>query len=106
MGWVDTRKIDGDYFSLIKKNNSSSYTIQHHLDQIELNNYWVYKSTNKLKRVDNVNGEYAGYTFFDKKLYDTEEIDKWIKFFKNKFKINYLARPFPRLEIQNKIEMI
>ena len=106
MGWENNRKLDDNYFKLCKVQRGL-YTLQHYLDQIQLDNYWVYKSSDRFRRVDNVNGEYSGYIFFNKKLYDHKHIDQWIKFIKDiNIEVKYLVRPFPRLEIQNKIEVI
>ena len=108
MGWINGRELNGDCF-YIKKLSKSNIPLDYYLDKIDLDNYWIYKNTNTFIRVEVEDiGKYAGYIFFRKDLYCKDYIDNWIKEIKNidKEKFMYLVKPFPRVGILKKLEVV
>lgn len=108
IGWINTRTIDGDYFR-IQKLRSSHIPLSYFLDKIDLDRYFIYKATNTFRRVEVEDiGKFALYTFFRKNLYCKDHIDKWIEEIKeiDNGKFMFLNKPFPRIEILEKIEVI
>lgn len=101
------REIGGDCFVLIKS-NKSTYKLEHYLN-FDLNLYFIYKLTRHQKEVsynEFLDFNYSGYIFFKKSKYNNIEINKWIEWFIiNLGGIMYLSRPFPPLEIMNKIKI-
>ena len=106
--WENSRELNGDYF-IIMKSKRSDIPLDYYLDKIDLENYWVYKSTNAFRRVEVESiGKYGGYMLFKKDLYCKEDTDKWIVEIRKIDNDNfmYLGKPFPRIEILEKIEVI
>jgi hypothetical protein len=98
-----------DWF-IVNKVNRSLTPIEHYLDQLNLDEWYIYKMTNKFRRADIqelIEFKFAGYTLFNKKIYNDTEIDEWIEFiYKNKlFHNGYLTKPFPPIYIKNKVRI-
>ena len=107
IGWINGRELNGEYFKLYKS-RGSELTLDYYLDKINVDDYYVYKGSSTFRMIDNVDGKYSSYIFFEKDLYDCKDIDKWIEEIRkiDKSKFCYLDKPFPRIEVINKIEMI
>ncbi len=98
------RKVGCNCFSLIFSNRSN-YKINHFLT-FNKDDYYIYKRTGKQKEVSYdkfLEFEYNGYIFFRKDLYSNIEINKWIDFLYSFISISFLDKPFPPIEIINKI---
>ena len=98
------RKVGSDWFKLIYSRRSI-YKLSHFLN-FNPNNYWIYKATNYQRLVsyeDVLEFKYACYMFFKKDLYDKEHIDKWIKYINELGGIQYLVKPFPPFDPEEKI---
>jgi hypothetical protein len=101
-----------DWFSIIKA-NTSLIPIEHYLDQLNLDEWYIYKQTNKFRRAtieELLEFKYAGYILFNKKIYDYIIIDEWIEFYQQGLKFgsggsSYLSKPFPPIYIKNKIRI-
>ena len=101
-----------DWFSIIRSNKSST-PIEYYLDQLNLDEWYIYKMTGKFRRADInelIEFKYAGYIFFNKKLYNDAEIDEWIEFYHEDLKLgcsggSFLSKPFPPIYIKNKIRI-
>jgi len=70
--------------------------------------YFIYKATNAFREVsveDFHRWQYAAYIFFDKKIYDKNHIENWIKWIKvNRLDCRFLDKPFPAFD-PNKIKV-
>ena len=104
IGWENNRKLNGDYFTLTKR-RSSDITLDYYLDNIDFDNYLIYKATGKFRRVEDI-GKYASYIFFRKDIYCKDHIDKWIEEIYEIQSMPYLNKPFPRIQVIGKIEVI
>jgi hypothetical protein len=54
--------------------------------------------------------KFAGYIFFNKKIYNDTEIDEWIQFYHEELKFggggsSYLSKPFPPKTLMKKIRI-
>ena len=108
IGWENIRTLNSDYFRIYKSNKGCK-DLDYYLDKIDFDNYWVYKGTNIFRRVDKEDiGKYASYIFFRKDLYCKENINNWIKEIINidKDRFVFLIKPFPRVGILKKLEVI
>ena len=106
IGWINIGGLDVDCF-VVKKMRSSDIPLDYFLDKIDLDNYWIYKGTRNFIRVEVEDiGKYSGYIFFKKDIYCKEYIDKWIVEIYKIQSMPYLSKPFPRLGILSKIEVV
>tara|TARA_R110000796_G_scaffold171070_4_gene288066 strand:+ start:977 stop:1333 length:357 start_codon:yes stop_codon:yes gene_type:complete len=115
MGYEIINNIDKGYFDLVKANrgNSPKYPIDYYLDKfnIDLNDYWIMKKSNTFRFIDIKDMEkWSGVICFRKDTFNKEHIDKWIKLIYDKLDLNgvmkYLNKPFPPIEIFNKIKIV
>lgn len=92
------RKVGGDYFNLKFSRNSKLY-LDFYLKQFKIEDYWIIKSTNKLRIVSIENFlefKYSGYILFKKSIYKKEWIESWIDFISiNNIEIKFLHKQFP-----------
>jgi hypothetical protein len=98
-----------DWFFLFRLNKSST-PIEYYLDQLNLDEWYIYKMTANFRRADieELNEfKYSGYIFFNKKIYNYIEIDEWIQFYQQQLKLGdgYLSKPFPPKTLMNKIRI-
>ena len=107
IGWMNARPIDGDCFRIYKL-RSSYIPLSYFLGKIDLNKYFIYKASENFRQIQKEEiGKYSKYIFFNKELYKKEEIDKWIEEIKFlKISIKFLDKPFPRIGVTDKIELI
>jgi hypothetical protein len=101
-------KVGGDYFRLNHLRNSNK-KLDYYLEQFNIEDYWIYKSTRKQKRVsieEFYDFKYSGYIFFKKDKYDYKEIDEYLKIIWEKLTFMYLIKPLPRIDIIKKIKVI
>jgi hypothetical protein len=101
-----------DWFRLDRL-NKSSVKIDHYLEQINFDEWHIYKKSNRFKKVSKKEVyafDFSGYIFFNKKLYNDAEIDEWIEFYHEDLKLgcsggSFLSKPFPPIYIKNKIRI-
>ena len=109
MGYNITNNIDKGWFRLLKRSNVNK-SINYHLDKhnIDLDDYFILKYSNKFRFTNKQDIEkYAGVICFKKDVYDKEHIDKWLDFHNSfDYQLKYLVRPFPPIEILNKIKLV
>jgi len=104
-------KVGGDYFWLYYSRRYNKY-LDYYLKMFDINDYYIYKSTNKFRRItiieDLYEFKYSGYIFFKKSVYNYKEIDEWINFINisPNLSLKYLIKPFPPIEIIDKINII
>ena len=106
-------QVGGDYFKLIYSRKSTK-SLDFYIEQFNPDDYWIYKTTNKQRRVtieELKDFKYSGYTLFKKSLYDKEHIDCWIKMFQEFGRytrsggIQYLSKPLPPFKPEDKIKI-
>jgi hypothetical protein len=101
-----------DWFSIIRSNRSL-IPIEYYLNKLNLDEWYIYKMTNRFRRADInelIEFKFAGYILFNKKFYNHAEIDEWIEFYQQELKFgacgsSYLSKPFPPIYIKNKIRI-
>lgn len=102
-------KVGGDYFYL-RYLRSSDKNLEYYLDQFNIDDYYIYKFTDRVRRVtdeDLYHFNYSGYIFFKKDIYNCEEIDDWIDYLKEyNMSFKFLTKPFPPMYIREKIRII
>lgn len=101
------RKVNGDYFILIYSRKSNK-NLQYYIDQFDIDDYYIYKSTNSFKEITKeelYEFKHARYTFFKKDVYDKQHIDNWIYKIKGRRLFFYLDKPFPPFDPE-KIKVI
>jgi hypothetical protein len=89
--------VNGDWFFLYYL-RVSNISLDFYLKQFNIDDYWIYKYSNKQKLVsieEFMKFEYAGYIFFRKELYDKEHIELWVLKFNNFTGIQFLHKPLP-----------
>lgn len=99
------RSVNGDCFCLIYSRRSNK-TLQYYLEQFNIDDYYIYKSTAFFREVTKeelYDFKHAKYIFFNKDVYDKKHIYKWIK--KTKGLFSYLSKPFPPFDPE-KIKVI
>lgn len=105
------RPIGGDHFRIKKivTKQMKTYLLDELINGLNLDNYHIYKMTNKFKRVTSEEFlifEYGGYIFFNKVIYNLKDIERWIKWlYDNKLDYHFLNKPFPPVEVLNKIQI-
>jgi len=95
-GWIELHKA-----------RRSSIPLEVFLKDIDLNEYWILKSTNSFKflEIDELK-KYSGFILFDKTIYKKEDIEQWFEYLKvNKINFNFLGKPFPSFEITKLISV-
>ena len=113
MGYEIINNIDKGYFCLIKANrgNNPKYPIDYYLDKfnIDLNDYLLMKRSGNFRFINIEDIEkWAGVICFKKDIFNKEDIDKWLDFLYKDLEISllFLDRPFPPIEILNKIKIV
>jgi hypothetical protein len=97
------------YFHLLKTYEGSDYKELLEFNDIDINNYWIIKYTNKFRllNVDEIN-DVVGVLCLDKSIYNFEYLDTWFKW-RDTFptrEITYLHKPMPPQRIINKIKIV
>ena len=101
-------KVGGNYFGLYYL-RSSKNNLDFYLEQFNIEDYWIYKSTRKQRQLsieELYEFKYSGYILFKKDIYDYKEIDEKLKLIWEKLKFMYLIKPLPSLSIIKKIKVI
>lgn len=102
----NARIVGGDYFRLayVRK---SQYKLDYYTNQFNWDDYWCYKSTNNQKYIPNEQDfqdfKYSCYIFFNKDLYNKDNIDMWIEYMKSIGGIQYLNKQLPPFNPYKKI---
>jgi len=99
------RQVGGDYFQLqyLRKYNK---TLQEYIKDIDLNAYYIFKSTDRQRLVtidEFMEFKYSVYIFFKKELYNIENILDWCNWMKSIGGIKFLHKPTPPFNPYNKI---
>jgi hypothetical protein len=90
-------KVNGYDCFYLKYLRASTTPLHFYLEQFNIEDYWIYKCSNKQKLVsieEFMKFEYAGYIFYKKELYKTEHIDLWINTI-TRLIHSYLSKPTP-----------
>jgi hypothetical protein len=109
----EVMRFGNDDWFRINKINKSLIPIEYYLDQLNLDEWYIYKMTANFRRAsvkELIEFKFAGYIFFNKKIYENAEIDEWIEFYQQELKFgacgsSYLSKPFPPIYIKNKIRI-
>jgi hypothetical protein len=109
----EVMRFGNDDWFRINKSNKSSTPIEYYLNKLNLDEWYIYKRTNKFKIVNTeelIEFKYAGYIFFNKKIYNYIEIDEWIEFYQQELKFgacggSFLSKPFPPKTLIKKIRI-
>jgi hypothetical protein len=94
---ISYRNID-DNCLVLSNASKSNKSLSYYLDQINPNDYWIYKRSNAQKLVtleELLEFKWVGYILFKKSVYNIEEIETWIRYMNKNFHIQFLDRPFP-----------
>jgi hypothetical protein len=109
---TNAKNVGGDYFRLIYSRISKN-NLQYYLEQFNINEYWIYKSTNKFKQVsieEFYEFKFSGYIFFRKdvfnNVYINEQIKKLYEIRPSRSTPNYFNKPLPSIKFLNKIQKI
>lgn len=98
----------GDYYFSLEYLRSSNKKLDYYLNQFNIEEYWIYKATDKQRRVS-IQQLYefknARYIFFKKELYDYKEIDETLKLMKEIIMLKFLDKPLPSIDIIKKIKI-
>ena len=109
MGYDINNNIDKGYFQ-IKKSNKVNKSINYLLNNynIDLNDYWILKCSNRFRFIDiETIDKYSAVICFNKEIFNKEDIDKWLDFHNSfDYRLKYLIKPFPPIEILNKIKLV
>jgi hypothetical protein len=106
---IEPTNFPGDWF-LLGRAKRSKETLQYYLNQINIDDYNIYKASNKFKlscKEDLFNMKYARF-FLIKKELDINTIEA-IDILYNKLKLNgltYINKPFTSIDILKKIKII
>lgn len=97
------------YFHLLKTYEGSDYKELLNLYDLNLNDYWIVKYTNKFRLLnrDEIN-DVIGVLCLDKSIYSWEYLDTWFKW-RDTFptrEIIYLHKPMPPERAVNKIKVV
>jgi len=103
-------KIGGECF-LLAKAKRSNLKLEYYLNQFDVDDYWILKSTNRFRLVDIedlLTFKYAGFFLFKKSIFSKEWIEEWIEFLYKELKISipYLSKPFPPTYIKTLLKTI
>ena len=110
MGFRLDNNTDKGWFRLLKMTNYNE-SIDDYLNEynIDLNDYFILKYSNKFRFIDVKQiQQWAGVLCLKKNMYNKKHINNWLDLINNKLKVNclYLVRPFPPIEILNKIKLV
>jgi hypothetical protein len=100
--------IGSDYF-VFNYSRRSKNNLQYFLEQFDINDYWIYKSSNTFREVtieEFYEFKYSGYILFSKNKYDNIYINEQIKKLYEISTPNYFNKPLPSIEFLNKIQKI
>ena len=92
--------ISNDYFGF-EYNRKSTKTLKDYIDMFNVDDYWIYKYSNKQKLVsveEFITFINMGYMLFRKDKYDKEYINLWLRefFYKGgRSGIQFLVKPTP-----------
>ncbi len=99
MGFQYDNLLSKNYFRIGKNINHKEEDYHCLLPDNYDKNYFIYKRTNVFREVsveEFHRWQYASYIFFDKKIYDKNHIELWIKWIKvNRLDFKFLNKPFP-----------
>ena len=99
----------GEYFTLLKS-KTSKYDLKYYLDQFNIDDYHIMKSTRNFKIAD-VQDVYdfkcAQYIFFLKSKYTLKWIEDWLYLFEElNITMTFLHKPFPPEYVKSMIKVI
>jgi len=114
-GYVFVISQDKSWFYASKykptKYERGNHTIDYYLDKfnIDLNDYWTMKKSGNFRFINKEEiNKWSGIICFRKDYFNKEHIQIWLNFLYKDLKISipYLNKPFPPIEIFNKIKIV
>ena len=109
MNKVKTFIVRGYGWLKLIKARKSNILLEYHLEDINIEDYHIYKSTSiqrEVSKKDLYEFKYASYILFDKKVYKKEDIEEWLLKIKELgITIMFLDKPFPSVKYLKKIEV-
>ena len=101
----NSRKVGGDYFRLgyVRRSNLK---LEYFINQFNPEDYWIYKATRNQVLVSTqelLDFKYSVYVLFRKDIYNSNEINDWIRFVGSLETFMYLVKPFPPNHIKERI---
>lgn len=103
------REIGSSCFKLCKRNHKGEL-LSYFLDKIDLDEFHILKRSSLFRVISQeelLEEKWAGYIFFKKSEYELEHINLWIEFLKkSKISVNFVNKPFPQFDPNDKIEEI
>jgi hypothetical protein len=109
---TNAKNVGGDYF-VFNYSRRSKNNLQYFLEQFDINDYWIYKSSNTFREVtieEFYEFKYSGYILFRKdvfnNVYINEQIKKLYEIRPSRTTPNYFNKPLPSIEFLNKIQKI
>ena len=106
MKTYENRRLVGiDYFILFYRRTSNK-SLKYFLDQFNVDEYIIFKSTNKFRQLtynELIEEKYTFYLFIRNDIYDQENNMLWFDWIKNNITIQYLNKPFPNFNPYEKI---
>lgn len=110
MGYEVVNNIDKGYFFLykvVRSNESFEYLLDKH--KVDLDDYWVLKTSGNFRFLEKDQyKKYSGIICFRKDFFKKEYIELWLNVIYGRLDltINYLTKPFPPIEMLNKIKVV
>lgn len=110
MGYILIDNLNKGYFKLGKENKSNE-SFEYLLGnfKIDLNDYWVLKTSDRFRFLEKDQyKKYCAITCFKKDLFKKEDIELWLNVIYSRLDlmIKFLVKPFPPVEILNKIKIV
>ncbi len=105
---IEKNHIKEHSFILMKLTNYKT-TLEEQLKSFNVDDYWIVKSSNCFKFVDDLEDmKYAGYIFLHKDNYTKEYIESWLEILYSEIdlKLKYLSKPFPPEYVKKLIKVI
>lgn len=104
--YENRRVVGGDHFRLAYVRRSN-LPLQHFLDQLNIDDYVIFKKTSSFKQIsynELLEEKYSAYLFIRKDIYDHSNTMLWFDWIKdNLLTIKYLDKPFPNFNPYEKI---
>jgi hypothetical protein len=104
-----THLIKKGYFHLLKTYEGSDYKELLNLYDLNLNDYWLIKYTDKFRLLNTYEiNDVVGVICLDKSIYTFEYLDTWFKW-RDIFStrgMTYLHKPMPPQRVINKIKIV
>tara|TARA_R110002050_G_scaffold74369_3_gene159583 strand:+ start:24 stop:371 length:348 start_codon:yes stop_codon:yes gene_type:complete len=92
--------LNKEYFRIHKNNNDKFKSLEYFIDNINFDDYFIYKSSNKFRRVsveEFKEFKYVSFIFFRKDLYNEKDFELWLYTIYESINIDmrFITKPFP-----------